>query len=80
MVAMGTRALVSVPSYTQIIELSQVNNPPAFINSHVHNAYSARNLKVRAQAGSPRGPHLEHPRKPVTWLVPSSAQCPCILA
>jgi imidazolonepropionase-like amidohydrolase len=50
-VAVGPRATVSIPPGAQIIELPQATILPGFINTHVHNAYNARNLQTWAQAG-----------------------------
>lgn len=49
--AVGPSAELSIPPGAQIIELSQATILPGFINTHVHNAYSARNLQIWAQAG-----------------------------
>lgn len=50
-VAVGPRAEMSFPPGAQIIELSDSTILPGFINTHVHNAYNARNLQTWAQAG-----------------------------
>ncbi len=49
--AVGPRAEVPIPPDAQIIELPQATILPGFINTHVHNAYNARNLQTWAQAG-----------------------------
>jgi imidazolonepropionase-like amidohydrolase len=50
-VAVGPRAEVSLPPGAQIIDLPHATILPGFINTHVHNAYVARNLRTWAQAG-----------------------------
>jgi imidazolonepropionase-like amidohydrolase len=50
-VAVGPRAAVSIPPDAQIIDLPQATILPGFVNTHVHNAYNARNLQIWAQAG-----------------------------
>jgi len=50
-VAVGPRAEVSIPPGAQIIDLPGATILPGFINTHVHNAYKARNLQIWAQAG-----------------------------
>jgi imidazolonepropionase-like amidohydrolase len=50
-VAVGPRAQVFLPPNAQIIDLPQATILPGFINTHVHNAYNARNLQIWAQDG-----------------------------
>jgi len=50
-VVVGPRAEVSIPPGAQIIDLPQATILPGFINTHVHNAYNTRNLRIWAQAG-----------------------------
>jgi len=50
-VAVGPKAELSIPPEAQVIELTESTILPGFINTHVHNAYVAYNLKTWAQAG-----------------------------
>ncbi len=49
--AAGPRSQVSVPAGAKVIDLRGATILPGFINAHVHNAYSAKNLETWAQAG-----------------------------
>ncbi|MBU0494348.1 MAG: amidohydrolase family protein [Chloroflexi bacterium] len=50
-VAVGPRTLVPVPATTQTFDAPQATLLPGFINTHVHNAYRAANLRAWARAG-----------------------------
>ncbi len=50
-VAVGPRTQVIIPPDAQVIQLPQATILPGFINTHVHNAYAAYNLRLWAQAG-----------------------------
>ena len=49
--AAGARSQVSIPAGARVIDVGGASILPGFINAHVHDAYSARNLEAWAQAG-----------------------------
>jgi imidazolonepropionase-like amidohydrolase len=50
-VAVGTRAQISIPPNTPTIDLQGATVLPGFINAHVHNAYTKEALAAWAQSG-----------------------------
>ena len=49
--AVGTRAQVSIPANTPIIDVQGASILPGFINAHVHQAYDREALEAWAQSG-----------------------------
>jgi imidazolonepropionase-like amidohydrolase len=49
--AVGPRDEVAIPADARLVELAQMTILPGFINTHVHNAYNKRHLRMWAQAG-----------------------------
>ena len=49
--AVGTRAQVSIPANTPIIDVQGASILPGFINAHVHRAYDREALEAWAQSG-----------------------------
>ena len=49
--AVGVRAQVKIPSEAETIDVQGATILPGFINTHVHQGYSERNLKAWAQGG-----------------------------
>jgi imidazolonepropionase-like amidohydrolase len=47
----GKRGQVQIPAGTRTIDVQGATILPGFINAHVHDAYTARNLEAWAQAG-----------------------------
>ncbi|MBI5034489.1 MAG: amidohydrolase family protein [Chloroflexi bacterium] len=50
-ISVGKRDQMSVPVGARVIDVQGATILPGFINAHVHDAYSARNLEAWAQAG-----------------------------
>ena len=49
--AAGPHAEVAIPGDAQVIELDGATILPGFVNAHVHDVYTQRNLRTWAQAG-----------------------------
>jgi imidazolonepropionase-like amidohydrolase len=50
-VAVGPRGQVSIPANAKTVDVQGTTILPGFINAHVHQGYSERNLRAWAQAG-----------------------------